>query len=438
MQSPPPGSFIRFSTDGMSEREALAYWREFLGGVVAKIDITQVNDDVFRQANTFLILPDLKLAFGETSGMKGQRTRALTADGNDDLMFTITLSGTSIIAQHSRELDLGIGQAALLSFGDTCSHILPRAANFLNFSIPRTALRDRVHNLEDAMMRTIPAENGALRLLVDYIALATGKHAPLDPNLQRSIGVHTLDLVALALGATRDGAVLAQERGVRAARLAAMKADILAHLREEGLSVHDIARRHRVTPRYVQMLFDADGMTFSEFVIEQRLTRAHRMLVDLQFLGWTISAIASATCLISTVRFSGATARRRRISAMRRCGASNSCSPCLRAPPQGALWPRVAEFHREAAAHVEARLACIDNAGRVAGRRWFEKAWESVKRRSADAWHIAVVVEAGEAGNAHRRCKVISEIGFCIGEQNELAVVKRQRTAADEKAWWEG
>jgi len=292
MQLPPAGSFIRFSTDGMSEREAISYWREFLGGVVARIDITPVDREGFHQSNTFLILPDVKLAFGTTTGMEGRRTRALIADGNDDLIFTTNLSAGSIISHGSRELELGTGQAALLSFGDVASHIFRQPAEFLNFSIPRTALRDRVDNLEDAMMRPIHVDNSALRLLVDYVALATEKHTPLDANLQRTFAPHIHDLVALALGATRDGAALAQGRGVRAARLAAMKADILAHLREEGLSVHDIARRHRVTPRYVQLLFDSEGMTFSEFVIEQRLAQAHQMLTNPLFSNWTISAIA--------------------------------------------------------------------------------------------------------------------------------------------------
>ena len=35
-----------------------------------------------------------------------------------------------------------------------------------------------------------------------------------------------------------------------------------------------------VSPRYLQMLFDAEGTTFSEFVLEQRLARIHRLLTD--------------------------------------------------------------------------------------------------------------------------------------------------------------
>ncbi len=292
MKSPPPGHFIRFSTDGMSDRDAISYWREFLGEVVAKIDVTPVQREGFHQSNTFLILPDVKIAFCTTTGMVGRRTRSLIADGADDLMITIMLSGSSTVAQRGHELDLGYGQAALLSLGDVGSQVLPQTARFLNFAIPRNALHARVENVDDATMRLLRADNPALRLLTDYVALATGNHTPLDPGLHRPFASHVLDLVALTLGATRDGTALAQGRGVRAARLAAMKADIQAHLRQEGLSVHDVAKRHGITPRYVQLLFDSDGMTFTEFVLEQRLAQAHQMLANPLLSNWTISAIA--------------------------------------------------------------------------------------------------------------------------------------------------
>lgn len=97
---------------------------------------------------------------------------------------------------------------------------------------------------------------------------------------------------ALAIGISHATTALACGRGVRAARLNAIKDDILRQIDNERLSVSAIARRHRLTPRYVQLLFAGDGGTFSEYVIEQRLVRAHRMLEADKFADWTIVAIA--------------------------------------------------------------------------------------------------------------------------------------------------
>jgi transcriptional regulator GlxA family with amidase domain len=75
-------------------------------------------------------------------------------------------------------------------------------------------------------------------------------------------------------------------------RLNAIKEDILAHISDERLSVTDIARRHGVTPRSMRLLFEADGRTFSAYVVEQRLVRVYRMLTEVKFADWTIGAIA--------------------------------------------------------------------------------------------------------------------------------------------------
>jgi transcriptional regulator GlxA family with amidase domain len=87
-------------------------------------------------------------------------------------------------------------------------------------------------------------------------------------------------------------AELAKERGLRAARLRAIKDDITARLGEPGLSLDGVALRHRVSPRYVQKLFETEGTSFSDFVRAGRLARAHRMLRDPRIAHMSISTIA--------------------------------------------------------------------------------------------------------------------------------------------------
>jgi len=62
--------------------------------------------------------------------------------------------------------------------------------------------------------------------------------------------------------------------------------------RWEQLIAATVAARAGVTPRAIQMLFESAGGTFSEYLLEQRLACAHRMLTGPRHFGWTISAIA--------------------------------------------------------------------------------------------------------------------------------------------------
>ena len=94
------------------------------------------------------------------------------------------------------------------------------------------------------------------------------------------------------MGAVGDAVEIAKGRGLRAARLRAIKADIAEKLTSQNLSVEAVAMRQGVSPRYIQMLFEQEGTTFSQYVIGQRLARAHRILTDLRFADRSITSVA--------------------------------------------------------------------------------------------------------------------------------------------------
>jgi len=58
------------------------------------------------------------------------------------------------------------------------------------------------------------------------------------------------------------------------------------------LSIASIATRHRLPVRTVQRLFEADGTSFSEFLLRERLALAHRLLANPRSARLKISAIA--------------------------------------------------------------------------------------------------------------------------------------------------
>jgi AraC-like DNA-binding protein len=80
--------------------------------------------------------------------------------------------------------------------------------------------------------------------------------------------------------------------GIRAARLHAIKSDILENLRQRSFSIHGVASRHGITVNYVRQLFAAEGITFTEFVLQKRLAAADLMLRDPRYADRSISAVA--------------------------------------------------------------------------------------------------------------------------------------------------
>jgi AraC-like DNA-binding protein len=149
-----------------------------------------------------------------------------------------------------------------------------------------------VKDPEAAACRLLRKETESLRLLTNYVSTAENGFNLATHELQHVFVTHVQDLVALVLGATRDSAELAQDRGLRAARLAAVKTEVIANLSRLDLSCDVVAESQGISASYMRKLFAAEGTSFVDFVLEQRLLRAHRMLSDPRFAQRTISAIA--------------------------------------------------------------------------------------------------------------------------------------------------
>src|SRR5262245_10383172 len=276
----------------MAPHERGPFVREALGRKLMALEVEPLPGQPFRMDAVQRALPGLRMVVSVNSRLRVQRTRALLADGDDSLLLALPTRGMNIISQRGREVTIADGEAVLQSKAETIDCTNPMGGRFPGVWLPRLPLVGAVPGLEDALMRRIPRDNQALRLLVGYLRALDDTEALATPELRRLVVTHVYDLVSLAIGSSRDAAAIAEGRGLRAARLKAVKADIAERLGNGDLTVAEVASRHRVSPRYVQMLFEGEGTTFSQYVLNQRLARAHCLLTDPRAAGLTITAIA--------------------------------------------------------------------------------------------------------------------------------------------------
>ena len=143
----------------------------------------------------------------------------------------------------------------LTASGETATYVGHTPAQLLNFRFNRQKLSARLSHTEDALVRAVPKDNQALRLLKNYISVLHDEQTLATSSLRLAVDDHLHDLIALALGATRDASELAKGRGVRSARFRAIKADIAANITRRDLSVVSVAARHGISPRYIRTLF---------------------------------------------------------------------------------------------------------------------------------------------------------------------------------------
>ena len=280
---------LRFSTNAMP----MAEWREEFARGFLRLDIEPQNREHFQADTTIRALPGLKIASCSISASHWRRTRMLLDPGAEYFGLMFGMAGPALLSQRGRTLELGIGDAATCSHSEPADLTLPSEnGRHVGLVVPLKPLRALVPDLETTIPTRIARHSDALRLLMSYLDALADATTLANPELCRTVVTHVHDLIALAIGASRDGTELAIGRGLRAARLRAAKADILENLASHQLSAAAVAKRQGITPRYVHMLFETEETTFSQFVVGRRLMLARRLLADSRHDGRTITEIA--------------------------------------------------------------------------------------------------------------------------------------------------
>lgn len=236
---------------------------------------------------TMHLMPGLRRA-RMLSSLTARVTRPapMLADGEDTVCLMMKTGGHMALRQGRQEGVPDIGDAVLLVYREPAQLEFVQTT-YLSVRVPYAALSMLGSNVGGAAARRIRGDTEALSLLRSYVATMPDRID--DPGLARLAATHVYDLIALAIGATGEGRELVQGRGVRAARLEAIKADLA---QDATLDIGQLAAGHRISPRYIQMLFEDAGTTFSEYVVERRLATAREMLNSPRYRNWSIAAIA--------------------------------------------------------------------------------------------------------------------------------------------------
>jgi AraC-like DNA-binding protein len=281
---------VRFSTADLPEKDRMAMWRDYYCRAMMKLDIEPINEGQVEYSILARELPGVRVMSTAMSPVRQTRKREFLADGNDDLIFIVNQTGTATASSRGRDVLLREGDALLMSASETKVFDRHSYGGSLSFRIPRPILASMVTYIDDIVMQVIPQNTDALKLLAGYAAPLFNDIALATPEFRRTAVNHLHDLVALALGAARGA--LAAGRAIPAARLRMAKSYIIENSGRRDLSVGAVAAHLGLTPRNLQRLFESDGTTFSEFLLAQRLSRAHRMLTEPRLAQNPVGSIA--------------------------------------------------------------------------------------------------------------------------------------------------
>lgn len=232
--------------------------------------------------------------FGRVDGSSADffRSEAVARQCEPGAWLLINRNGAMQMTQGQVDARLGIGDGMLgISECPHHGHCLGQSDTWIiqirnevisNLRAPRG--RQRAMILRGAM----PMTQMITGMLETYFRSSEGR----SEQAAALFGQYLSDLMVLHLGANRDGIALIENRGLMVARRAAILDDIRRRASNPAYDVHDVARRLGLSLRYIYLLLEETGKSFSEHVIGRRLELAHDALVDSTARTKTISSIA--------------------------------------------------------------------------------------------------------------------------------------------------
>src|SRR5262245_24054826 len=290
LPSAPP--VIKLHFEGEPSSRSFHDWREEFARAFLEMEIEPLGSALFRGFVRIDALPGLAIGNSVTTPNHSYPLPAALQSTGD--FVALLPRGACMRYEQGRFAQNACDGSVLLSDTSRSWRLDMTNLQQLTFArVPRERLLAFVPNAEDLAGRPIPVSPTMASLLTSTLDLATQLGPELDLLTREAVSRHLVDLIALVLGARGDTAELARGRGLAAAHLMVIKRYVVDQLTDPKLSVREVAARHSVSVRYVQLLFERSGTTFTRFLMEQRLLAAYDRLTNVLARSASITQIAS-------------------------------------------------------------------------------------------------------------------------------------------------
>jgi AraC-like DNA-binding protein len=286
-------SRFEFSTVDFPESERVSAFQEIYASI-ANMDMESLGQAPFVEM-VGQLLPGLGVYESTVSPHRSRRTHAhVSKDSNDDLALIVPINSSAvIIPENSEPLYCLPGEAILMPTDSVHEAVNQNTISIAFVVTPRSLITPRVSDLNSVLMKKITSTSAPeLHLLVGYTRMLIQMKHDLSPQLASLVSAQVQDLLTLLCGARGEKSEIATNRGLRAARLNAVKSDITRHITDSDLSIGWVAQRQGISPQYIRALFHSENTTFADYVNRIRLEHIYRQLRNPLHIAESISTLA--------------------------------------------------------------------------------------------------------------------------------------------------
>ncbi|MGG2399864.1 helix-turn-helix domain-containing protein [Pseudomonas sp. SH1-B] len=252
------------------------------------------------------------VAFEGAQAASSRSEKQASSDGVSRYELGLVTSGEFELEHcgHRIRLQRGDGVLVDMSRPHQMLYRQPLSATFI--ACDRTLLDAKLPGLTHACGIGFAPGSATLEALFGYADTVRANLGRWQAHEFERVMMHLLDLTALLLDGQND--LRGSAHTAQSALLHRLKQFIHAHLDDEHLTLPGVAAANGISARYMQKLFQLEGSSPREYLLEARLQRAQMMLRQ-RPLRHKVSSIAYLVGFSSASYFSAAYKRRFGIAA---------------------------------------------------------------------------------------------------------------------------
>ncbi|MER7718563.1 helix-turn-helix domain-containing protein [Streptomyces flaveolus] len=298
---------VTWATSALPVEDRAEALRETIRRQVVPVDLVlpQRPEHVFADV-TITQVGALQVSSVRANPAAVHRTPRLARVDEEPVLFiSLQVSGVSTVLQEGKDALLRPGDIAFYDTRHPYTLLFEHGVDMHFFRVPVRDLGLPDPVIHQILARRLGASGTVSRLTADYLSqLAT---SPLldDGTASQLLAGPSLELIRAAIAAETDHADLAagplhESLPVR------IREHMLARLSDPDLTPASVARAHHISVRYLYAILARSGITFGDWVRQQRLEACRRELARVPPSGDTIAAVAGRWGFKSASHFSRA------------------------------------------------------------------------------------------------------------------------------------
>lgn len=269
---------IKYRTENLPLQSRREWLREVISKEYTKVEVSAPVNVQLLDETTIYPWQKLRLSTVRSHGIKIDRLKMEPySSSHDNYLAVLLLSGRYMLEQNGREVFLQPGEMTV--YDATKPHRIhcPEDFSKVIISVPRKQMRDRLSGIESCTACKISNKSGIGLVTSNLIRTISGQLNEIDIETFNRLSEHTLDFLTMSFAAIRPQHYALSRNG--SLTLSHVKLYVEQHLADINLSPKIVAEAVGLSPRYINMLFEAENTSLMRYVLSRRLQRCYDDLI---------------------------------------------------------------------------------------------------------------------------------------------------------------